>query len=256
VGDPDVERIKAFDHRLARVQASEVVELPWGYAVLQREFPLSEYHNRLVVTSPASAVEVLAAAEEVLGGAGLRHRYVSVDDDAIGRALRADFDAAGYGHETIATMQYAGGAVAPPAHAVQPVSLDALRPAVIRDWRSTLPDATDEHLRQLADRKALYARGAELTLLAVCDGGEIAAHADLLVDRADGIAQFENLDTDVEHRRRGYAGSLLREALRRSLGAGCAVCFLTASLDDWPHDWYQRVGYVDVGRTHHFSRRD
>lgn len=252
----DFERITAFDHRFARAQATDVVDLPWGFVVLHKEFPLSQYHNRIAVTSAApSAADVLATAEVMLGGAGLRHRYVSVDNEALGQILSADLVAAGYEHETIVTMIHSGAGVEPGAHEVRAVSLDTLRPAIIRDWRVQIPDATNEELRQLADRTALYASGAELTLLAVYDGDHIAAHAALFVDREDRIAQFENLVTHDLFRGRGYGDALLRDALRRGQQAGSELSFLTAGLNDWPHEWYQRLGYVDAGRTHHFSRR-
>jgi GNAT superfamily N-acetyltransferase len=139
---------------------------------------------------------------------------------------------------------------------VRAVSLDTLRPALIRDGRAEIPDATDEQLDQLADRTALCARGAELTLLAVYDGDEIAAHADLYVDHMERIAQFENLVTHTDFRGRGYGDALIRDALGRGLQAGCELSFLTAELNDWPHEWYQRLGYVDAARSHHFSRRE
>jgi GNAT superfamily N-acetyltransferase len=251
----DIERITAFENRFAQAQATDVVDLSWGFAVLQKEFPLSEYHNRIAVTSAAPAAEVLATAEEVLGGACMRHRYLSVDD-ALVQALSADFVAAGYEHEIIVTLKYSGPEVEPAAHEVRAVSLETLRPAIIRDWRVELPDATEENLGQLADRTALYARGAELTRLAVYDGDEIVAHADLYVDRVDRIAQFENLVTHKDFRGRGYGDALIRDALRRGWEAGSQLSFLTADLDDWPRAWYRRLGYVDAGRTHHFRRRE
>ncbi|MDQ1521921.1 MAG: hypothetical protein QOI55_2994, partial [Actinomycetota bacterium] len=231
----DIERITAFDHRFAQAQATDVVDLSWGFAVLQTEFPLSRYHNRIAVTSAAPAADVLATAEEVLGGARVRHRYVSVDG-ALGHALSADFVAAGYEHETVLTMVYAGPEAEPAAHEVRAVSLDTLRPAIISDWRVRLPDATEENLGQLADRTALYERGAELTRLAVYDGDEIAAHADLYVDRVDRIAQFENLVTRKDFRGRGYGNALIRDALRRGWEAGSELSFLTADLNDWPRE--------------------
>jgi GNAT superfamily N-acetyltransferase len=234
-----IERITAFEHRFAKAQASDVVDLGWGFAVVHAEFPLSHFHNRIVVTSAAPAADVLAAAEVVLGGAGVRHRYVSVDNE----------------HETIVTMIYSGAEVEPSAPEVREVSLDTLRPAIIRDWRVMLPDASAEQLRQLADRTALYARGAELTLLAVYDGDELAAHATLYVDRVGRIAQFENLVTYEDFRGRGYGGALIHDALRRGADAGCDLSFLTAGISNWPHEWYQRLGYVDARRTHHYSRR-
>ncbi len=256
MGVSGIERIAAFEHRFARAQATDVVDLGWGFAVLQAEFPLSQYHNRIVVTAPVPGEAILAAAERVLGGAGVRHRYVSVDDDALGRALSAEFVAAGYEHETIATMIHSGGAVEPAAHEVRTVSLDTLRPAIIRDWRILLPNASDEQLGQLADRAVLYARGAELTLLAVYDGDEIAAHATLHVDRVERIAQFENLVTHIDFHGRGYGDALIRDALRRGREAGSELSFLTTDVNNWPYEWYQRLGYVDGGRTHHYSRHE
>lgn len=256
VRDSDIERITAFENRLARAQATDVVDLSWGFALLQKDFPLSQDHNRIAVTSAALAADVLATAEEVLGGAGLRHRYLSVDNDAVGEALSTDVIAAGYERETIMTMIYTGPEVEPAAHEVRAVSLDTLRPAIIRNWRVEIPDATDEHLRQLADRTELYALGAELTLLAVYDGDEIAAHAALYVDRHERIAQFENLVTHQDFRGRGYADALIRDALRRGQQAGSELSFLTADLNDWPREWYQRLGYVDANRTHHFNRSE
>jgi GNAT superfamily N-acetyltransferase len=252
VANDELERIRAFDDRFARVQATDVVELPWGYAVLQRDFPLSRYHNRVVVTGETSAREMLEAADRIL--AAFAHRYVSVDDDALGEAVRADFATAGYAHETIATMLHSGAPVPAPAHDVRTVSLDEARPAIIRDWRAALPEATDEQLAQLADRQALGARAAEQVLLAVYEDGEIAAHAELTVDRSARVAQFEGLVTDTERRGHGYGRSLVFDALRRSRAAGCDVAFLTADLADWPLEWYRRLGYVEVARVHHFSR--
>lgn len=248
------ERITAFEHRFARAQATETVDLSWGFALLQADFPFSHHHNRIVVTSAAPAGDILAAADEVLGAAGLGHRYVSVDDDALGQALAADFVTAGYGHETIVAMVHSGPEPERPAHEVKVVSLDTLYPALVRDWRIDLPHSTDEVLGQLAGRTALYSRGAETTLLAVLEGEEVAARANLYIDDVEHIAQFENLFTHPDFRRRGYGDSLVREALRRGRQAGCELSFLTADLDDWPHEWYIRRGYVDAVRTHHFDR--
>jgi len=250
----DVERITAFERRFGRAQATEVVEFGWGFSLLQGDFPYSHFHNRLVVTSEVSAAAVIAAADEVLGGAGLTHRYVSVDDDEVGRALRADMEAVGYSHEAIVAMVYRSDDPDPPEHEVSEVTLESVWPAIVRDWRIELPNAADEVLDQLAGRTALHSRAAEVALLAVFDGAEIAAHAHLYMDRTERIAQFENLVTSPDFRRRGYGTSLVREALRRSRQAGCELSFLTADVGGWPHDWYTRMGYVDTCQTHHFQR--
>jgi GNAT superfamily N-acetyltransferase len=249
----NIDQITAFEYRFARAQATDVVELPWGFALLQRDFPLSHNHNRIVVTARANAKEILTAADDVLGGAGLAHRYVTVDD-ALGASLAPEFAAAGYDHDVIATMVHSGNPTEPGAQPIYAVSPETVRPALIRDWRLALPDATDECLGQLADRVTLYARGADLTVLAAYDGDEIAAHAELYVDRAASLAQFENLMTHPDFRGRGHGASLVRAALHQASKAGCTLSFLTADARDWPYGWYQRLGYTDVSRSHHFSR--
>jgi ribosomal protein S18 acetylase RimI-like enzyme len=253
--DSDIERIAAFEGRFHRAQATDVVDLEWGFALLQRNFPLSEYHNRIVVTSAAPAADVLAAADELLGGAGLGHRYVSMGD-GVNDALVPTLVAAGYEHQVVATMIYSGSTIEPGAHAVASVSLETLRPSIIRNWQAEIPDATGELLQQLADRTALHSLGAELTLLAVYDGDEIAAHVETYIDRTGGVAQIESLVTHEPFRNRGYGNSLIRDALRRASEAGSELRFLTADLDNWPRHWYQRLGFDDAIHTHHCVRRD
>ncbi|NNF52896.1 MAG: GNAT family N-acetyltransferase [Acidimicrobiales bacterium] len=254
MGKSDVERIAAFEEHFAKAQATDVVDLQWGFAILQRDFPDTYSHNRMVVTSAAPAAEILSAADDLFGGGGVQHRFVSVVHNALGQDLRSDFVAAGYAHEPLVTMIHSGGEIEPPTHPVHPLSLHRLRPAIIRDWRIEMPDATDEVLRQLADRTALYARGADVTLLAAFDGPEIAARGDLYVDLVHGVAQFENLFTHPDFRGRGYGTSLVREALRCSRSAGCELSFLEADLHGWPKEWYNRLGYAEARRTHNFTR--
>lgn len=250
----DLERFAAFERRFTEAQASDRVELPWGFALLQAEFPLSHYHNRVVVTSSAPAEEILRVTDEVLGSAGVGHRFVSTEDDGLGESLRPVFEAAGYEYEPVATMLHGGGEVAAPAHLVRAVSLDEMRSTMERDWRIELPSATDEEITQLAGRTVLCWRGADTSLLAIFDEDEIVARADLYIDREDRIAQFENLFTHPDHRGRGYGDSLLSDALRRGHEAGCELSFLTADIGDWPHDWYSRRGYRTVSRIHIFDR--
>ncbi len=255
--DSDIERFEAFGHRFAKAQATDVIDLPFGYAILQEQFPLSHDHNRLVVTSAARPADIIAAADEVLGGAGRGHRFVSIGGqlgEDLNGELVAQFAAAGYQHDPVSTMRYSAATEGITAsHPVRAVSLDTIRPAILRDWRIDLPKATDEELRQLADRTALYERGATSLRLAVFDGDDIAARADLYLDRADSIAQFENLVTHPDFRNRGYAAALLCDAIQRAREAGADLFFLTADLNDWPHGWYQRFGFVDLALTDHFG---
>ncbi len=250
----DVERVRSVEHRFAVAQATDVVHLPWGFALLRHDFPASHFHNRVIVTAPVAAAAVVATTDEILGGAALPHRYVTVVDDALGMTLADDLPSAGYEHETIVAMVYAGAVIERPENEVREVSLAEIRPALIKDWRMLLPDVSDTEVDQLADRTALYSKGAEVTLLAIYDSGEIIAHADLYVDRMECVAQFENLVTHEEFRSRGLGATLVREALWRAQQSGCELTFLTADLADWPYHWYRRLGFIEAYRSHNFTR--
>lgn len=82
--------------------------------------------------------------------------------------------------------------------------------------------------------------------LAVLDGrGEPIASTQLRIDGA--IAAIEAVMTDPAHRQSGLAGTLVLDAIARARAAGCDVVFLVAAADDWPHHWYARLGFTDVG---------
>lgn len=254
MNESDIQQVVEFQEQFAQAQSTDVVDLPWGFALLQRDFPLSYDHNRIEVKSAASSADILLAADDVLGGAGLEHRYISVLDDALGQDLEAEFAAAGYQSERLVTMINFELSAEPTEHEVHAVSHQRLRPAVMRDWKIDLPQSTDETLAQLADRMLLYSRGAEVTFLVIFADSEIAARVELYVDRDAGIAQIESLLTHQDYRGRGYAKALLQEGHRRALDAGCRLSFLVADFDDWPRQWYSRLGYVDAHLSRDFIR--
>ncbi|MBM7772176.1 GNAT superfamily N-acetyltransferase [Actinokineospora baliensis] len=246
------QRIREFEEGFARAQASEVVELGWGYALLQAEFPASWHHNRLVVTGAVEPGVVAAAAEDVLGGRGFAHRLVQFDDEARGAAASAafgDYDV----HERIVTMAHSGVLPAQPESRVEALSLAQLRPSLIADWRANFPDEGEDRLVQLADRCALYEQGADITFLGVRDKtGDVVARGELYV--RDGIAQFENVVVRPEWRGQGLGRQLVVEALHRSSRAGADTWFLIAEATDWPLGWYERLGYRAGPAVHIYQR--
>lgn len=245
-------RIAEFEDRFARAQATEVVDLGWGHALLQRDFPESWHHNRVIVTGAADPAAVVEAADAVLGGHGHTHRLVHFADEAQGAAAREVFAAAGYGlHERIVTMIHSGVLPLRVGHA-EAIPFDVLRPSLIHDWRTEFPDSDDSAIAQLADRTQLYPLGADVTFLGVRVGDDVVARGELYI--RDGVAQFENIVTRREHRGEGHARALVAEALHRSHEAGCDLWYLIAEATDWPRAWYRRMGYQDVAETHIYQR--
>ncbi|MGE5827056.1 MAG: GNAT family N-acetyltransferase [Micromonosporaceae bacterium] len=256
---PILPRIIAFRTAFARRQAATVVEVAGGFAVLDAEFAASYDHNKLILARLDDPAEAIAVADHVLGGAGLTHRLIVVNDDETGEAGAARFIDAGYHQETSVFMRHTGAAAdrpADPGVRVEAVDWSVLVPVDRHAWREQLPTASEQAIEQLVMRRGARLRGAdEVCFLAVRDGtGEVVAHAELYLDRTHRTAQIEQVMTRPEHERRGFARAIMAEGLRRALAAGCDLVFLEADANDWPRHFYARLGYEPVGRTHSFTR--
>lgn len=244
----ELARALAFLHGFARRKAPVVLPVPGGFAVLDERYPMSHDDNKLIVTGGEPA-EVLAAADDAL--AGLRHRLVCVDDDVAAPAFLPAFAAAGYDHETNVVMAFHGDRPAAPV-AAERLDLGTLLPVLRAEWRESLPDAPQEVVDGLARRAESRTSGADRVdfygLRAL--GGEIAARADVYVH--DGVAQIENVYTRERHRGGGFARALMTALLAET--AGAELTFLVADAADWPREFYGRLGFEEIGRTHAFLR--
>ncbi|WP_051760489.1 GNAT family N-acetyltransferase [Herbidospora cretacea] len=245
----ELDRILRFKEDHIRSQADDVREHLFGFAVRNLRYAASHHHNKVVVTGPADAPEILALADHALDGAA--HRLVEIHHEPTARAVAGTMAEAGYDHESNLLMVHQG-APPPPAAGVERVTLADLHEPVRASWAAELPQLTPEELDQLTERRAtLLQDGYETTFLAVWDGGTIVCHGDLYIHRPSGTAQFEDLSTHPDHQRRGHARAVVTEAIHRAAGL---TLFLEADETDWPKDFYGRLGFTPVGRTHHFRR--
>ncbi|MEU6717216.1 GNAT family N-acetyltransferase [Nonomuraea sp. NPDC046802] len=251
-------RALGFLHDFARRRAPVHVAVPGGFAVLDERYPGSHDDNKLIVpswegTDSEAASMLLKAADEVL--AARAHRLVCVDDDRLGTALAPAFAAAGYTHETNLIMAYHGApspSPSPPPSRVERLELAELLPVLRRDWRHTLPEASDEVVDGLARRVEARLLGADKVSFhgVRAPDGQIAARADLYAH--EGVAQIEGVFTGAAHRGQGHARTLMTALLAEA--AGAELVFLVADADDWPKDFYSRLGFRLLGRTHSFLR--
>lgn len=251
----DLQRIAAFRLSFARRQAAVATELPGGTVVLDQEYAASYEHNQLVIAGAPEPAGIPALAEAALGHLG--HRQITVLDDTTGIDCAPALTAAGYAHVTEAVMTYSGsGSAAVPGAPARSVAFAELRPALLRQLRRWMPEAQDTVVSQLADRRTTRLRGAErVRFLAVHDeDGTVGSWADVYCDASRGIAQIEDVVTADTHVRRGYADALLATALDQA--SDCGLVFLLADSEDWPHAWYVRRGFKEIGRFHVFTRAD
>ncbi|MET9810387.1 GNAT family N-acetyltransferase [Streptomyces halstedii] len=244
-------RVTTFRAAFARRQACETVELPGAFAVRDPDFPDSQEHNRLIVDAPdADPAELAGLAARVLGP---RAQYrITVLDEALGERATPVLSAAGYEREAEVVLARETVGRTLPEPAARPVGLAELRAAVFRQQRDW---GLDEDLaRQLTERRAARLRGAEqvLFLAARTPDGEIAAWADLYLDRTAGLAQLEDLVTAASQRERGHGDILLATGLALAADAGIPHLFLVADATDWPREWYSSRGFTELGRSSSF----
>ncbi|MFF7213328.1 GNAT family N-acetyltransferase [Streptomyces sp. NPDC008238] len=249
---PELRGIRAFVAAFARRQAARTVDLPGAFAVLDDAYAYSHGNNHVVVDGAVDPEALPALADEALGH--LKHRAITVLDDAAGTACAGPLIRAGYHHSAELVMLHTGPV--PDGGPAEEVDLDAFREPLARRWRGFLPEADDEAVRQLVDRREARHRGADVVRFigARTPEGDVASWADLYIDPASGTAQVEDLITAETHLGRGYADAVLSTALRQAVDAGCPTRFLVADEDDWPRHWYGRRGFTAIGRFHSFGR--
>jgi uncharacterized protein (DUF952 family)/GNAT superfamily N-acetyltransferase len=248
-----VARVRLFDRALAQRRGAAVLPVNGGVAVLDPRFPLSHEHNALWMDARSDAATVAAEADRVLGGADLCHRRAVFDDPATATALASqgwhilELRLLLYGSAQPATK------VPPGSITVVPVTHEVVSMLWQRSWRRDQPGFADDVVRQLVDCEALADAVLRVVNLAVLDRhGEPIAATQLRIDGA--TAAIEAVMTEPAHRRAGFARALVLDALARARTAGCDAIFLTAVARGWPHRWYTRLGFTDVGSRFQATR--
>jgi uncharacterized protein (DUF952 family)/GNAT superfamily N-acetyltransferase len=242
-------RVRLFDRALAQRRAAAVVPVHGGVAVLDPRFPASYEHNSLWVDGRSDAATVAADADRVLGAASLSHRRAVLDDPATAIALARQ----GWHVQELRLLVYGGSRAAERSTRVVAVTHEIAGRLWERSWRRELPHLDDHAVRQLVDRETLADAVLRVVNLAVFDGrGEPIASTQLRIDGA--TAAIEAVMTDPAHRQAGLARVLVLDAIARARAAGCDVVFLAAAADDWPHRWYTRLGFTDIGTRFEATR--
>jgi ribosomal protein S18 acetylase RimI-like enzyme len=247
----ELERAIAFEEGLRHQAVDEVVPFRFGEALLTPSLPHVWDLNVLrVLDANPSAEELAAEAERVLGGAGLAHRRVVADDEA----LLPGFKELGWETNRFVFMAHRGGDTRKTAEiAVQEVERDALLPlreALVREapWGDN-----DETVSQILAAQTRAAKAGRARHFVVLVDGEGVSAAELYSDGR--TAQVEDVITLSSHRNRGYATAVILHAVEAALAAGHDFVFLVADAEDWPKELYARLGFEAIGHTCAFQRR-
>jgi ribosomal protein S18 acetylase RimI-like enzyme len=245
-------RVVAFQEGIARRSTQRLVPFAGGFAVLDDRYPASYEHNQVFVTAPIAATAAAAEADRLLRQR--RHRYITALDGDVARRLTPGLLAAGYREEGTVVMVLTGAADRQDATSVaaERVPLEALREADARAWDERYPDLPADIVTQLFERRFATAAACDLSTHAVRADGGIVAWCNLY--RAGHEAQVESVNTLPRWRRRGFARAVVLDAVSAAREAGCELVFLVADRDDWPRDFYERLGFVVIAEQRSFAR--
>jgi hypothetical protein len=223
---------------------------PAGAVLLTPSLPRVWVLNRLIVIREPDAegtleAEALAAeASRLVAGKGERHVRITVHDDTLGARLAPRFTALGWSAERDLVMVDSGSRDADGAAGLVAVASDADAGRMMARIRADHPygDSPDA-VEQLAayDRRCWEAFDGRLFL---APAEEPVAAAELR--RLDGIGEIAMVETIRAGRRSGLGTAVVLAALAASRGVD-EMTFLQADADDWPRDWYERLGFETVG---------
>lgn len=244
----------AFLEAQKRLVADRSEAVDGGIALVTESLP-RVWDLNLLVADPdahADARRLADEADRVYGATGLGFRKVVVRDEEAGEELAPGFATLGWTVESSAVMVHSGeqpGAGAARADEVPP----ATAAAVMAAFRRERPFGRDDSvLAELAEADARYTERLGARDFAAPAGGPYGASCRLY--SLEGTAEIDEVGSLLEHRGRGLAGGVVRAALEAARGAGHDMVFLLADRDDWPRDWYERLGFEEVGVVFEFLR--
>jgi ribosomal protein S18 acetylase RimI-like enzyme len=233
-----VDRMRKLEHQVHEAGSLRHTDFAGGVAYYNEELPLVWDVNFVRVDHPA--VDLVSAVEELQRTQG--HRKVLIEDPALLEAHSPELIGAGYGRrDLVALAREPGGQL---DERVRELPYDKVKPFRFEVHMEQLTPPREEVADQVGrvhDRT--YERTGERWFV-IHDGDEPAGH--LIVYSDDGLAQIEDVGVLNRFRGRGLARRLIEHALQVVADEGHDTVFITAETNDWPHQFYRRLGFEHV----------
>jgi ribosomal protein S18 acetylase RimI-like enzyme len=255
----EYERVAAYLRAADEGASTSVRSFPLGVAFFNEDLPHVYDRNFVLITAEAAAEaaaeadvdEVVAAADEMQGEAGLFHRKVLFEREQAGARVAPALGRAGWEDRRLAVLVYRDGAARPAAAEASEVDRMALRPAAEALIRAERWGRDDEIVRQLADSDLALARTVRQRCFARLVEGRVVSMCRLYSDGS--TAQIEDVATLPEHQRQGYAEAVVARAATEA-AATHELVFLTAVDGRWVKHWYERLGFEQIGVRYEATR--
>lgn len=252
--DVAFDRVTRFLEEIQQEICTSAEPWRWGTAYLHGTHKLVWDLNMLQVNGPppeVSAAELADEAEKVMGPLGYTHRRIWIADEALGAALAPGFEELGWATDVHVAMVHRRG----PDRGVDTARVQEVGAAAwggrekqLRSYPRCDDDDLVPQMRALYDLLLEAGNGKDFAI--VEDG--LAVSFALVFSRGD-VAQIEDVATLADHRGRGLSRAVVYKALQECL-AEHELTFLVADENDWPKDFYEKLGFEAVGLYYYFLK--
>lgn len=249
----DLQRISAFVSGMEDRAAQRIEPVRGGVALFDDRIPNIYFANqvRLDPATQLRAGEIAAEAERVQGAAALRHRRITVHNDAAGQSLAPGLRALGWDVDRLAVMVQKE----PPD---EPIKTRFVREVTRGGWKPLRRQMLEHEdmdpgvIQQMDDAVEGLIRSVGLRSFGAAVDGVVASCCDLFSDGR--TAQIEAVATLDPYRNRGLARAVVWRTVREARAMGHDLIFLMASADDWPRQLYRRLGFREIGYFFEFLK--
>ena len=247
-----LERIVGFSRYLEERCSERIFSSFLATALLCESLPLVHDRNYLRVEDEgASASELGALADRILGGSGLSHRRVFADSSEAGEQLAPQFESLGWKIERTVVMVHSGPVEEEQLPLVAEVASEEMVPFWEEENRERHPE-NEQLIDQLTRENLLIERCIDCQYFARRLDGRVVSGCQLY--SRGGTAQVETVGTLPDYRNRGLASSVVRRAVSEAFASGHDLVWLLAKEDDWPKALYAKLGFSPIGRFYAFTR--
>jgi ribosomal protein S18 acetylase RimI-like enzyme len=232
-----VDRMRTLEHQVHDAGSLTQRLFPAGVAYYNHELPLVWDVN--FVRVDRAAVDLVGTVEELQAGQG--HNKVLIEDPALVEAHSPELIGRGFvRRDLVALAREPGGRLDPDVRELPYGQVKPFRFDVHMEQLSPPREDVAEQVGRVHDRT--HAITGERWLVIYADD-QPAGH--LIVYSDDGLAQIEDVGVLKRFRGRGLARRLIEHALEL-VARDHDTVFITAETNDWPHEFYRRLGFEHV----------
>jgi GNAT superfamily N-acetyltransferase len=255
----ELKRAVAFIEDIENRAAEKMERVPEAVAITHPRFPAVYSLNFVRVdpsNPPRDARAIAELADRLQAPHGLTHRRVLINDEDLGDRMAPGFRELGWLVDRLVVMALHSE--------TRPVDNDAdVREFSEREvsearrryygWRSYSGGVglTNEVVDQLVNARVVTAERVGVRNYAAIAEGEIVSFSDLYSDGS--TAQIEDVGTIEPYRKRGLSRAVVQRAVDVARAEGHDLIFLVADEEDWPKDFYARLGFDPIGAIYEFT---